>query len=671
LNTSLYLSLIYTFIYFLLNILFGLVILKLFFRSKWRSYSALTILTNGFLIGLSSFAAIWLILGLLGQFTVLAILSALAVIFLLSFFVWKDFLRLCKKIREIINSSWAELPFSWKILVILIAILMIFFSFGAILLPPLGDAEAYYMVLPKMMAETGVLKPQPNYYEFSKLGFIGEAHYAALMALANFHAAKFFVWLTTFAAIGSIISIGTNLNLKLKGQIIALAILLTSTTFTNYITDGKIDIFSASFGLAAYYWVLETKKRDLVSFILTGLFLGLAVVTKLSNIIGIIPGIAIIIIWNSYNNAKEIKSFWQEFLTKTAYNLFITFLFFGLATVPHLIKNSILFNNPLAISNKYENFQWSNPVWSPAAVTKATFVVKPPQTETVPTVSPLPVQIVGNVTEPKPSSKFEKILVFLKKSLSDFKKASAFLIKFSSYPIAFIYGERGGQGGNLSVLVLAFLPFLFFRSLNYYQKQVLLMFSLCLAIWIVVRAAAVTPRYILPTLLIFIPLVAAKTELILELKKNQFIKSLIWICLFVVILGTLASNLYMWQRFNWVFIKQTNPAALYGPHYPPLNFINNEAKKNDRVFLLGYYGFFLRGDLLANLDNEEEKMDIIFYLKPSPWEYLYERNFKYVIVQKAPHLVAEDYLIQNIETSQFKIKKIYSDPLTDIYSLEK
>jgi hypothetical protein len=64
-------------------------------------------------------------------------------------------------------------------------------------------------------------------------------------------------------------------------------------------------------------------------------------------------------------------------------------------------------------------------------------------------------------------------------------------------------------------------------------------------------------------------------------------------------------------------------------------------------------------------------MDIIFYLKPSPWEYLYERNFKYVIVQKAPHLVAEDYLIQNIETSQFKIKKIYSDPLTDIYSLEK
>lgn len=62
-------------------------------------------------------------------------------------------------------------------------------------------------------------------------------------------------------------------------------------------------------------------------------------------------------------------------------------------------------------------------------------------------------------------------------------------------------------------------------------------------------------------------------------------------------------------------------------------------------------------------------MAIVFYRHPDPWQYIYEHGFKYVIVQKTPHLpVMDDLEAQKPEG--LKIEKIYTDPLNDVYLLE-
>ena len=665
LNITFLASLIYTLFYVLANLLLGLILLKVLFRRQWGQYSFLVILTTSFLLGQGILAAIWQLLGLVGQFKVGIIWGILALVSVVSIFIWYDLFQL---IKRTIKNTWVafiNISFLWKLLLSMIFLLMFFFAAGSIILPPSGDAEAFYMVLPKIMAHTGILKPQPNYYEFSKIGLLGEMHFAALMAIANLVATKFFVWFTMLAVASFLISIGTKTNLKTKGQIIALAILFTSTTFTSYITDGKTDIFSAAFGLATYYWVLETRRKGWLPLVLTGLFMGFAIVAKLSNAIVIVPGVLLILGWNRYNDFKDDRQAIKIFFKQLIISLLILGLFVGVALIPHFIKNKVLFNDPLGVSEKYENFQWIYPIWASTRILYS-FSLSTPR----PTSTPIPTPALTPALTLTPIPITEPTVI--PSSPAVINKKRNIIFTFLTYPLAFVFGNRPGQGGSLSVLIIAFLPFLLFlRPIKLVQKQILAMALLGLAIWLVVRASATTPRYILPTLLLFIPAVAAGTEYIFQ-KMNYFLLKLTIIgSMFLILLVFLTIHFNIFMRFGLIALGRSDPTVLYGPHYPALQFINQKASDGDRVFLVGYYGFFLRPDLLAKMDDNQEKLDIILTIQATPWEYMYNHNFKYVVVQKAPHLQAEDSLNLSPRPDWLNIQKIYSDTMTDIYSLEK
>lgn len=659
--------LIYTAIYVLANLLLGLILLKILFCRKLNLFSSLVIVATSFLLGQGILAATWELLGLFGQFKVAIIWGIFALIAVASISIWRDLFQLLKKIIKNFWTVFVNISFLWKLLLLMILLLMFFFAAGSIILPPSGDAEAFYMVLPKIMAYTGVLQPQPNYYEFSKIGLLGEMHMAALMTIANLTAAKFFVWFATLAAAAMVIAISAKANVKFKGQIIALAILFTSTTFTDYITNGKIDIFSAAFGLAAYYWVLETKKQGQSPIILTGLFMGFAIVAKLSNAIVIIPGILLVLIWNCYRDFKLNHQSIKIFLKQSLISLIILGVFLNIALTAHFIKNGLLFNNPFGVSEKYEKFQWSYPIW---ASTRILYKFSWPTPKPTPTPTSSPTTIAASTPMPTPAS--TPIVEPTPTPPPEVNKKRNIIFTFLTYPLAFVFGNRPGQGGNLSVLVMAFLPFLLFlRPMKLIQKQVLVMASLGLAIWLIVRSSATTPRYILPTLLLFTPVIAAGAESIFQ-KTNHFLLKLTMVgSIFIILLVFLAMHFNMLIGLSSIVLSRSAPAAQYGPYYLGLEFINQKAAADDRVFLVGYYGFFLRPDLLLNMDNNQEKLDIIFFLQTAPWEYMYNHNFKYVIVQKAPHLQAEDGLNSSPRPDWLSIQKIYSDSFTDIYSLEK
>lgn len=652
--------LIYTLFYVFINFALGFLLLKVLLKRQLKQYTVLVVLMTGFMLGQGILAAAWQLLGLAGQFTPVIIWGIFILIIFVSIPVWRDLFQLIKKLITNFLAVFIKLSFLWKLLLLIIFLLMFFFAAGSMILPPSGDAEAFYMVLPKIMAHAGILKPQPNYYEFSKIGLLGEMHFAALMIIADQTAAKLFVWFTAIAVAGLLVSIGTISNMKIKGQTITLAILFTSSTFTNYITDGKTDIFSAAFGLAAYYWILEMKQKSWRPIVLTGLFMGFAIVAKLSNALVIIPGTLLVLGWNCYrdfkHNHKSIKIFFKQFVK----SLIILGIFLGAALTPHFVKNKILFDDPFGVSEKYENFRWAYPLWISSNKILYSFsgsTTAAPTTASQPTYTSTPPAILTSASLP----------IFI-----DFNKIRNVIFTFLTYPFAYVFGDRAGQGGNLSVLSLAFLPFLLFlRPIQLVQKQVLAMALLGLAVWLVVRSSATTPRYILSTLLLFIPIIALAAEYIFD-KANYFLLKLtVSGSIFLSLLVFLAIHFYMFIWFSSIVLGRSGLSTHYGPHYSSLAFINQRASIGERVFLIGYYGYFLRPDLLLNMDNNKEKLDIILIRQTSPWEYMYNHDFKHVIVQKSLHLQAEDDLNNNPKPEWLNIQKIYSDPNTDIYSLEK
>jgi hypothetical protein len=227
------------------------------------------------------------------------------------------------------------LPF--KIIGFLVLLLVLLLGFVT-LLPPTGgsDAEAFYLALPKLIAATHRLLPMPGGYEhFTQIGLQGEMHFAALMSVSNYHAAKLFVWPTSLAIGLMVMGLGKLVGLGRQGNYISIAILFTSTAFTNIIWDGKVDLFATAMGLSAYYWALQrTSVPGAVK--MAGLFTGLALVAKFSFIPTLLPGVMLLVfLQRNVNHADAFVhgGFWLKEIR--------TWFFFG-AWVTVAFHNSFL-----------------------------------------------------------------------------------------------------------------------------------------------------------------------------------------------------------------------------------------------------------------------------------------------------------------------------------------
>jgi len=262
-----------TLLYSIACLSLGLVFLRRFFLKE--SFSIWAILSSSFLLGLGILASLWLFLGLGSLFKKPLIWAIIIGIIVLSMPIILPIFRgfVFPKVKGM-TKIFRNLSF-WKI--ILLGLIFLIFSYGLLALTtlPQDDAEAFYMVLPKIMASSERLRPQPNYYNFSQIGLMGEMHFAALMSIGNAAAAQFLLWTTSLSIAGLLISLGAMLKLSNRGQIITLIILFTTSTFTLYISGGKVDLFGAAFGLATYLWVLsafKNNKINITALILAGLF---------------------------------------------------------------------------------------------------------------------------------------------------------------------------------------------------------------------------------------------------------------------------------------------------------------------------------------------------------------------------------------------------------------
>ena len=609
-------AIIVTIVYSGASLVLGLLLMDRFFAKR---FSFLILYSTAFLLGQGILGSLWLFLGLGSVLYKPVIWGVLALILAFSFLYFmkkKEYRKTLNAIRQTYE-LFLKLPIIWQLIFLSILGLILLLGILSLTRLPDGDAAAFYMVWPKIISYSGSIRPQPNFFDFSQIGISGEMHFAALMSIGNAMAAQFLTWFNALALIGILMGFGKMLKLSNRAQIIALAILLSTSTFTLYIYGGKVDIFGAAFGLAAYFWIFSAFDGQKIKYpflIFGGLFMGWAFVAKFPNLIVIAPGIILIVLVSYYRTIRENFRLGAKELAVTS---LIIISFFILATFPHLLKNYILFNEPLApfYFSHYQGLKWADQTW--------------------------------------------------------FNRENIRYILLS-YPVALTFGQYPMQGGNLSFFVLALAPLGILMKWDRHSEEkkyfylILSVFLVGIAAWMVFRPGVLAPRYILATLLLSIPLVAKITDMVVD--NHPVLRFCVVASLLITLVILLITNFKSVQRQLYLVKEYAAEFNMFS--YRSSTYINETAAAGDRVFVAGYYTYFLRPDILQCLNTQNERDASAIPLQaPAVWDYLYHQGFKYVVVQKISYPKLLETWDINRHSDGLEIKEAYNDNFVTVFTL--
>ena len=516
---------------------------------------------------------------------------------------------------------WRSQDLLIKTLVFASLILLSLLGCAAFLTPPIGDAEAFYITYPKIIADSQRFIPMPGLYAtFSQIGLVGELHFAALMQIGDVRTAKLFVWPVSIAAGLMLMALAARLGCGRRGQWFALLILLTSTSFTNYVYDGKVDNFAAALGITAAYWALRCGENDRPNFsvALTGLLAGFASLAKFSYLAALLPFVFLLIWWQLPNEPSSPRN--SQFALK-ARACFIFAVCVGLSWIPQLVKNSLLFGNSFApFIGAPEASSIIDQVWFSPEITR-------------------------------------RIVL--------------------TYPLALVFGRYPMQGGNLSFLLLAFLPLALFiprpkAMLRSPLVQVTVIALMGTLVWVALRPSLIAPRYILATLLLFVPLAARAVEYAYDNEQSPH-----WLRFGIVAtcLGAALIFSYPLRKIPVALAQYAQgtlaACALASIYCAPLNEINAKASPGDRIYFANYYGYWLRSDLLECRDDRTDGSILSQILDGEPfWNVLAERGFRYVIIDKTSHAAVLKRLGEKAGPNWIELKTFSENPDVVIYHLE-
>ena len=452
---------------------------------------------------------------------------------------------------------------------------------GAWVLPPKGDAAAFYMVYPKIIAATGLLEPmQGPFYFFSAIGLPVELHYAALMVLADEHSAKFFIFPIALSVGVMLAGIVRLCGGGIVAGTLAWALLFSSYTFHHYVYDGKVDLAAAAFGLAAVYWFLrETKTQaSVLAYGAAGWFAGLATTAKFSYLLVLGVSLFVLFTWRlAVSRSQETRL--RELSVNLARVSGVMVIAAVVAWSPQLLKNGMLFGAPLA-----------------------------------PFLSGTDGNLLGQVWFSPEDTR--KILL--------------------TYPLALVFGRYPMQGGGLSFLFLAFLPFLIWLSQpNSWRNSMTVAVTVAgisgVSAWMLLKPSVIAPRYILAPLLLFVPILVIAAEEVLEKKAAPVI---LRVGTTLTVLLAIAASFWHLLPLPSALISrigsQSNACALASPECNFFQKLAEIALPGDRILITSYYPYWLTPAQLQCRDTLDEQRAIPDQLQLVSW--LQSRGFAYVAV---------------------------------------
>lgn len=512
----------------------------------------------------------------------------------------------CRVTVSEIWAWWKTEEVSWRLITLGVAIFICALAIASWMKPPFGDAEAFYVTYARIIAATGHIKPMPGLYEpFSSIGMIAEPQFAALIAISGVPAAKLLVWPLAMATAAVLLAIGRMAGLQERDNLILLALLLTSTAFTHHIWDGKVDLFAAALGLLSIFWVLRARGTGHAGpLIMAGLAAGFAVIAKFSYAISLAPAILVLLLWPRMRSAFE---------RPLVFGFIIVGISATAATIPHLIKNTIMFGAPLApFIGSAPDQNWLQQVW----------------------FAPDVVQRI-----------------------------------IATYPLALVYGRYPMQGGNLSFLLIAFLPLLWWMNRPPKLRDNLL-FQLCMAglagtlTWMALRPSIIAPRYLLAVLLLFYPLIARAAGLAITAEKNTRLlgKAIAAASAAALVIFSFPLLPIAAESARRISGQAATPCALASAHCVPLQKLNLEAAPGARVYALNYYLYWMRDDLLQCRDQgiESKKIQLLGGAGLT-WQWLMDHGFEWVVVDRSSHVKDHAALMSSPRPDQLDLQVRYQD----------
>lgn len=571
-----------------------------------------------FLAGAAFYSALWTALGLLGFLRPTALLLALA-LGMFGGVMCRTTLRASWEATCRALSEWKTLPSYLMIIVGCTGMLALACGVGAWILPPKGDAAAFYLVYPKIIAASGFLEPMPGpFRSFSTIGLPIELHYAALMILADDHAAKLFMFPIALSAGIFLAGIVRLCGGGRVAQVIGWAMLLSSYTFYHHIFDGKVDLAATSFGLAATYWLLlvPSLRNQATGYAVSGWFAGMATMAKFPYflVLGIV--MLVLLIWqqviNRVTGMPVLRSFIQTFRVG-----FLLALAATVAWIPQLLKNSVLFDAPLAPFLGFSGSDsWLDQVWFSPDVTR-------------------------------------RILL--------------------TYPLALVFGRYPMQGGGLSFLFLIFLPFLVWlpRPICWRRSMttaVTIAAILAVAGWMIMRPSVIAPRYILAPLLLFVPLLALAAE---SMFVNEPSGNLLRKGVLASILAALTASFWHLLPIPGAILagstQRDTACLLAAAECDSMQILRKIARPDERILIASYYPYWLLPSHLQCRDTPEELRTLP--VKSGLVSWLNTNGFAYVAIDPAVAPSLADALTQEALANSTDIEELSVGLLVKLYRI--
>ena len=556
-------------------------------HGRWKGlpiYHA-TLLAISFLLGVGVLGQVWTLAALAGVFRLKFMAPPMAALaFAAIWFGRPHFRGVATEIRATRYALRTEsIAFS---LLLLLVLCWIAFAFTALGRPLSGDGLALHMLLPKVVASSGVLlreyfQPANEFY-----GILGEMNYALLMQIGSDDAAQMLTYFASIALAVVLIDICAAVGIATRGRIIALTAMFTSTAVLIWIGEGKIDLLATSIGVAGLALIvprLTESSRGM--YFVGGLLLGLAITVKLilGACLAVIAAVFVAFTFMAEladGPARERRL--NILFALIGAGLAIGFgIVFGLA--PHFIKNGVLIGEPFA------------PLWS---ASRADWLVE---------------------ERWYPPSVVMRIRLL--------------------YPIVLTFGDYWAQVGNISVLVLAFLPLALYlpRPRPMWRRPLVAVTVaawLALAAWATMQGDKVVMRYILPALLLCIPLAAAAGE---RVTKRSFRPRWLGAAVIGSCFVTLGINafhgvgIYFFPSTTLKVISQTaSPCERGLPWCAPMDKANRLAPPGARVLSISSYRYDLRPDLILCSYNFRTS---IFPGRTAEerWRWFYAEGFTFIL----------------------------------------
>lgn len=554
-----------------------------------KSHDAWIGLATQFLAGVVAFNAVLTALGLLGWLRPLPVGVVQAMGWLALVSLRPAGISLRAALRGTFNNVRA---LNWPLRILGAVLVLFFASLGvaALLTPPTGDAEAFYMAYAHILASSGVLEPMRGTYRvFSSIGLPAELHFATLIWWQGTPAAKLFVWPVALASGVFLAGIVGRCGGGVIARWVSWVILVSSSSFTLYMYDGKVDLFGASFALAALYWLLQDSSQDdrRSALAWAGLMAGSATVAKFSYVVTLAVAMLVLLAWQhqrtqSANGKFDAPGFFRACI--------VLGVWAAIAWLPQCLKNGVFYGAPMApFLGMGETGSWLNQVWHSPEITR-------------------------------------HILL--------------------TYPYALVFGRYPMQGGGVSPLLLVLLPLawlLLRRKGDGTLAAVTLAALLSTIAWMLVRPSVLAPRYILATLLLFAPLVALAAEA--ALTHQRWWLRIGTAALLVLALKSAINEvqpgpmaLLQWASGRGDRCLQASPSCR------PLSALATEGRPGERVMLAGYYGYWMRPDQLQCRDDPTEQdhvnkaTDVMAALQAG--------GFRYAAIERSSHGWLEERLLE-------------------------